>query len=113
MTDKLKVFAAAIVFSSGIVGYYLLADQIMVLRVISILAGSGLSLLVFRTTTKGSELFHFLSSVLLEAKKVVWPTRAETLQMTLVVFVVVVIMAIFLTFIDITFSYLVNLILGR
>ena len=113
MTDKLKVFGAAIVFSLGIIGYYLLADQIMVVRVISVLAGSGLSLLLFRTSDKGTELFNFLSNVLLEAKKVVWPTRAETVQMTLVVFVVVVVMAIFLTFVDITFSYLVNLILGR
>jgi preprotein translocase subunit SecE len=49
----------------------------------------------------------------LEAKKVVWPTRKETVQMTLVVFVVVVLMAIFLALVDIGFTYIVNLVLGR
>ena len=40
-------------------------------------------------------------------------TRKETVQMTLVVFVVVVLMAIFLAFVDIAFTYIVNLVLGR
>ena len=62
---------------------------------------------------KGNELFTFLNSVVLEAKQVVWPTRKETVQMTLVVFVVVVLMAIFLALVDIGFTYIVNLVLGR
>jgi len=44
---------------------------------------------------------------------VVWPTRKETFQMTLIVFVLVVLMAIFLAFVDIGFSYIINMILGR
>ena len=55
----------------------------------------------------------WLPEAITEGKKVVWPTRKETVQMTLIVFVLVVIMAIFLAFVDIGFSYIINLLLGR
>jgi preprotein translocase subunit SecE len=105
--------SAFLVFSLGIAGFYVLGSQPLVLRIISVLVGLLVSLIVFKQSSKGEELFSFIQSVILEAKKVVWPTRKETVQMTLVVFVVVVIMAIFLAFVDIGFSYIVNLVLGR
>ena len=113
MSDKLKTSSAILIFVLGIVGFYILDDQPLVLKVISILVGLSISLFVFKQSSKGAELFNFLNSVVLEAKKVVWPTRKETVQMTLVVFVVVVLMAIFLAFVDIAFTYIVNLVLGR
>ena len=113
MNDKLKMTSAFLVFSLGIAGFYVLGSQPLVLRIISVLVGLLVSLIVFKQSSKGEELFSFIQSVILEAKKVVWPTRKETVQMTLVVFVVVVIMAIFLAFVDIGFSYIVNLVLGR
>ena len=113
MNDKLKMTSAFLVFSLGIAGFYVLGRQPLVLRIISVLVGLLVSLIVFKQSSKGEELFSFIQSVILEAKKVVWPTRKETVQMTLVVFVVVVIMAIFLAFVDIGFSYIVNLVLGR
>jgi preprotein translocase subunit SecE len=90
----------------------MLDEQPLVFKVVSILVGLSASLFVFKQSSKGDELFNFLNSVVLEAKKVVWPTRKETVQMTLVVFVVVL-MAIFLAFVDIAFTYIVNLVLGR
>ena len=113
MSDKLKTTSAIVVFTLGIVGFYVLDGQPLVLQVLSILNGLGLSLFIFKQSAKGNELFTFLNSVVLEAKKVVWPTRKETVQMTLVVFVVVVLMAIFLALVDIGFTYIVNLVLGR
>ena len=91
----------------------MLDEQSLVFKVLSILIGLAASLFVFKQSSKGDELFNFLNSVVLEAKKVVWPTRKETVQMTLVVFVVVVLMAIFLAFVDIAFTYIVILVLGR
>jgi preprotein translocase subunit SecE len=113
LSDKLKTTSAIVVFTLGIVGFYALDNQPLVLQVLSVLVGLGLSLFIFKQSAKGNELFTFLNSVVLEAKKVVWPTRKETVQMTLVVFVVVVLMAIFLALVDIGFTYIVNLVLGR
>ncbi|MDA9222081.1 preprotein translocase subunit SecE, partial [Methylophilaceae bacterium] len=113
LSDKLKTTSAIVVFTLGIVGFYVLDGQPLVLQVLSVLIGLGLSLFIFKQSAKGNELFTFLNSVVLEAKKVVWPTRKETVQMTLVVFVVVVLMAIFLALVDIGFTYIVNLVLGR
>ena len=67
----------------------------------------------FRQQAQGDRLLKFIKEAVTEAKKVVWPTRKETIQMTLVVFVLVVIMAIFLAFVDIFFSYVINILLGR
>jgi preprotein translocase subunit SecE len=113
LNDKLKMSAAILLFILGIVGFYVLDGQPLVLKVLSVLIGLSLSLFIFKQSAKGEELFTFLNSVILEAKKVVWPTRKETVQMTIVVFVVVVLMSIFLAFVDIAFTYIVNLVLGR
>ena len=112
-TRKETIQMTLVVFVLGIVGFYMLDEQPLVFKVVSILVGLSASLFVFKQSSKGDELFNFLNSVVLEAKKVVWPTRKETVQMTLVVFVVVVLMAIFLAFVDIAFTYIVNLVLGR
>ena len=50
-----------------------------------------------------------MGDAITEDKKVVWQTRKETMQMTMVVFIVVVIAAIFLALIDIGFSYMINI----
>jgi preprotein translocase subunit SecE len=68
---------------------------------------------VFWTTPQGQKAFGFLNDAITEAKKVVWPTRKETFQMTMIVFILVFLMAIFLAFVDISFSYIINKILER
>ena len=57
--------------------------------------------MLFLDNTSRQQAISFLGEAITEAKKVVWPTRKETIQMTMIVFVLVVIMAIFLAFIDI------------
>jgi len=110
---NIKLFISLLFFAAGLVGFYILLDEPVVFRVLSILAGLVASLFVFWTTPVGQKAINFLNEAVTEAKKVVWPTRKETIQMTLVVFVLVVIMAIFLAFIDIGFSYIINILLGR
>ena len=98
---------------AGLLGFYMLSGQPTVLRILSVLAGIGAFIAVFLTTPQGQKAISFLGEAITEGKKVVWPTRKETIQMTLIVFVLVVIMAIFLAFIDIGFSYIINMLLGR
>ena len=113
MTDKLKIVFSFLLFVAGIVGFYLLSDQVLVLRMLVILIGLALAGAVFWKTALGQKTFGFVNESIVEAKRVVWPTRKETIQMTITVFILVAVMAVFLGLVDITFSYMINWLLGR
>jgi len=113
MTDKLKIVFSFLLFVAGIVGFYLLSDQVLVLRILVILIGLVLAGVVFWKTVLGQKTFGFINESIVEAKRVVWPTRKVTIQMTITVFVLVAVMAVFLGLVDITFSYMINWLLGR
>jgi preprotein translocase subunit SecE len=113
MTDKIKLALSALLMVAGIAGFYLLADKALVLRIIAVLAGIAAALFVFRTTPAGTAALTFVGESVAEAKRVVWPTRKETIQTTVAVFVLVLIMAAFLALVDIGFAYMVQWIMGR
>ena len=113
MIDKIKFVLALLLLAAGIAGFYLLADQAMILRVLAVLAGVGFASAVAAKTEAGAQFFVFAQESVTETKKVVWPTRKETLQMTGAVFVFVVLMAFFLYLTDKGLEYvLYHLILG-
>jgi|TARA_B110000967_G_scaffold97605_1_gene100162 preprotein translocase subunit SecE len=110
---NIRLTLSFLLFAAGLAGFYLLSAQPTVLRVLVLLGLIGSAIGVFLKTSQGKEAFEFINNAVTEGKKVVWPTRRETFQMTLIVFVLVVIMAIFLAFVDVGFSYIINLLLGR
>ncbi len=113
MINNIKLAVAALLLIAGIAGYYLLADQILVLRVLAVIAGFLAAIGVVWTTPIGQQSLSFIGDAVAEAKKVVWPTRQETVQTTLVVFALVVVMAIFLAVVDIGFAHMVQWLVGR
>ncbi len=113
VADKIKVVLALVLLLAGLVGFYQLADQPMVLRVLVVLAGFGLALLVAALSEPGRRFIAFFQDAVQEARRVVWPTRKETLQMTGIVFAFVVVMALFLWLTDKSLEWvLYDLILG-
>ena len=113
MADKLKCALALLLLVAGVAGFYLLAEHAMILRVLTVFAGVGLSAAVAWNTEPGRQFFGFAKEATTEAKKVVWPTRKETLQTTGLVFAFVVVMAIFLWLTDKSIEWvLYDLILG-
>jgi len=113
MINKIKLLVAFLLLAAGIAAYYLLADKATVLRILAVLAGMGAAVAVLWTTAVGQQSLGFIADAVAEARKVVWPTRKETIQTTLVVFVLVVIMAAFLAVVDIGFAYMVQWLMGR
>ncbi|MDG1097735.1 MAG: preprotein translocase subunit SecE [Methylophilaceae bacterium] len=113
MIDKIKLVLSLLLIAAGIAGFYLLADQALVLRILVVIAGVVAAALLFKVTPLGQQAFDFLGDSIAEAKRVVWPTRKETMQTTMVVFVLVVVMAAFLWVVDIGFSQMIQWILGR
>ena len=103
--DIAKLVIAAALVVTGVVGYYWLADGALILRVLSVLAGLAAGAAVAWFSTPGREFAIFAGEAIAEVKKVVWPTRKETIQTTAAVFAFVVVMAIFLWLSDKTLEW--------
>ncbi len=113
MADKLKFAIALLLVVAGIAGFYMLAEQAMVVRVLAVLAGIAAGFAVAWFTEPGQRFVELGRESIAEAKKVVWPSRKETLQTTGIVFAFVLAMAIMLWITDKTLEWvLYDLILG-
>ena len=112
MTDRLKIAAALVLACAGVAGFYYLGEHAMIVRVFAIMGGMAAGAGVFATSGLGREFFQFSQESIAETKKVVWPTRKETLQTTGVVAAFVVVMAIFLWMVDASLLWVVKKLLG-
>ena len=113
MADKIKLAFAAALVIAGIAGYYWLAANSILLRILSVAAGIAAGAAVAWMTTPGRDFVVFAREAAIEVKKVVWPTRKETIQTTFAVFAFVVVMALFLWVSDKTLEWaLYDLLLG-
>ncbi len=98
---------------AGIAGFYYLADSATVVRLAAVLAGLAAAAVTMWYTAPGQQFVVFSQDALKEARKVVWPTRKETIQTTGIVFAFVVVMAIFLWVVDAGLLWAVQLLMGR
>ena len=105
--DKLKILLAVACVVGGVFAYYWYADLAVVLRVLMVLAGLLAAAGVAYTSTQGREFFAFAQEAWGEAGRVSWPNRKETMQTTGIVFVFVVIMALFLFAVDASLAWIV------
>ena len=113
IADKIKLALAGLLVVAGIAGFYFLRDAILVLRVLAVLAGFGAAAAIGWFTAPGARFVQFARESIEETKKVVWPTRRETLQTTGVVLAFVVVMAIFLWLVDAGLLLVVKLLMGE
>jgi len=111
--DKAKLLAAAAMVVVAVVAFYLLNQQALWLRVVALLVGLLAAVALFFVSESGKQLIAYGRESVREVKKVVWPTRKEAGQMTLYVFIFVVLMAFFLWATDKTLEWvLYDLVLG-
>jgi preprotein translocase subunit SecE len=111
--DKVKLGMAIALVAAGVWAYYWLAEMAMVVRILAVAAGIAAGAAVAWFTQPGREFGVFAAEAVAETKKVVWPTRKETVQTTAAVFAFVVVMAVFLWVSDKTLEWvLYDLILG-
>ena len=111
--DKAKLAGAGALVIVAVAAFYLLGKQDLWLRVAALLVLLAGAVALFFMSESGKQLIAFGRDSVREVKKVVWPTRKETLQMTGYVFMFVVVMALFLWLTDKTLEWaLYDLILG-
>jgi len=113
MADSIKIGAAVLLVVAGVAGFYYLDQSPMIFRVASVLASLVAGAVVFWMTEPGKRFHGFTRESVAETKKVVWPTRKETLQTTGVVFAFVVVMALFLWIVDASLLWAVKRLLGQ
>ena len=98
--DTVKLVAAAAILVGGIAAFYLLGTYPLAVRWLIVFATFGLGLFVALQSTQGRGFWQFVQGSRVELRKVVWPTRQETLQTALVVFIAIIAMGIFFWILD-------------
>jgi preprotein translocase subunit SecE len=113
MADTIKLVVAGLLGVAGIVGFYLLGEAAFIVKLLAVVAGIIAGCAVAWTTAPGGQFVAFALDSVTETKKVVWPTRKDTMQTTAAVFAFVVVMAVFLWVSDKTLEWvLYDLVLG-
>jgi preprotein translocase subunit SecE len=113
MADKIKLLVALAVIVAAISGFYYYADVSQLLRVLALLVALGVATAIMLQTTMGQQAWGFIGDARTEVRKVVWPTRKETVQTTLIVMVMVFIVATMLWMFDMFLTWAVKLLMGQ
>ncbi len=113
--DPLKWIIITVLIAVGVFGNWYLATTANIsvfYRVLGLLLLAVIAIFIGLKTQKGQNFFNLVKSARAEIRKVVWPTRQETKQTTLIVVVVVLITALILWGLDALFGWLISLIVG-
>ena len=110
--DTYKLLAAGALILSALVAFYVFANHSLLVRVIGLLAAAGAAVATAPKTEQGPANLEFKQRAPPQPRKVVWPTRAETTQTTLIVIAMVVIMGLLLWLFDVLLLWLVRLVTG-
>lgn len=111
--DKLKLGGSAALVVAGLWAFYFFADYSLLLRVIVLLIIFAGSVTVMLTTAPGRQLWRFVADARMELRKVVWPTREETVQTTIIVIIMVLVLGIVLWLFDALLMTILRFLTGR
>ena len=110
--DKAKLGAAIAAVIAGVAGYYVLGSDAAWLRWICVGAGLAVAALLLAFSQYGSEFNQFMASARVELRKIVWPTREDTLKTTGIVFLFVAITGFFFWGLDLLLSWATRALTG-
>ncbi len=110
--DTIKLLIAAGVLVGGLYSYYYFLEVALPLRVLMVLGGLAAGITVAMTSTQGQRLWAFIQGARIEIRKVVWPTKQETTQTAIAVFVFTLIMALFFWGLDSFLLWLTRTLVG-
>ena len=111
--DTIKLLLAAVALIGGLYAYYYYETTVaQALRVLMVLGGTAVGIGIAMTSTQGQRLWHFIQGSRVEIRKVVWPTRQETTQTAIAVFVFTLIMMLFFWALDSGLLWLTRTLVG-
>ncbi len=104
--DTLKMATAVAILLMSVFSFYYFPELSVLIRVLVVIFSVVMSLLIFFKTQRGLIFWEFLQGSRVEMRKVVWPTKQETIQTTLTVFVFVLVLGIFFWLLDFLLLYI-------
>jgi len=107
----LWAISVAIVIAA-VYGNSYFGGESLLYRVLGLLAASVVAALIAFQTIQGKAFWLLLKGARMEIRKVVWPTRQETVQTTLIVSLVVIVAGLLLWGLDTLLGWLVSLVIG-
>ena len=111
--DIIKLAVAAAVIVGGLYSYYYFEFELALpIRVLLVLGGTGIGIAIGMMSVQGQRLWHFIQGSRVEIRKVVWPTKQETTQTAIAVFVFTLIMAVFFWLLDSGLLWLTRKLVG-
>jgi preprotein translocase subunit SecE len=111
--DTVKLALAVLILLAGLVSYYYFASSAVLLRAFGVIVAVAAGLGVVFTSFQGQLLWKFIQGARVELRKVVWPTREETIQTTLVVLVFALIGGVFFWLLDLVLLFVTSRITGQ
>jgi len=111
--DTAKLVFAGALMIAGVIGYYYFVEQSVFYRVLGVLGAALLAGGLVFTTALGRGLWGFFRESRTEVRKMVWPTRPETVQTTLIVFALVFLVGLILWLLDMALFWLVTTLTGQ
>ena len=113
VVDTAKLAVSIVIVLAGLVAYYYFADVPTFLRALGILVALALAIVVALTSLQGRTLWKFVQGARVELSKVVWPTREETIQTTIVVLVVALLGGVIFWLLDFFLLWITTRITGQ
>ena len=110
--DIIKLLIAAGLLVGGLYAYYYYIETSQPLRVLMVLGGLAFGIGVAMTSVQGRRLSAFVQGARIEIRKVVWPTKQETTQTAIAVFIFTLIMALFFWALDSILLYVTRSLVG-
>jgi preprotein translocase subunit SecE len=111
--DSIKLGGAALIIVAAVGAFYYYGEQPLFLRVLGLLIAAGLALIVALQAEAGRNFANFVLQARDEVRKVVWPTRKETVQTTMVIIATVLVVAVLLWLMDMVLLWGARLLTGH
>ena len=110
--DVIKWVVVALIVSVGVFGDSYFSAEPVLYRAIALVVLGIVAAFVALQTSKGKAFWSLLKEARIEIRKVVWPTRQETTQTTMIVVAVVLVMALILWGLDSLLGWIVSQFIG-
>ncbi|AKH21355.1 preprotein translocase subunit SecE [Sedimenticola thiotaurini] len=110
--DTAKLLLAVVLLVAGIALFYFFEEYSTLVRVLGLLAISGVAVFIGMQSVAGRRVWEFAKASRGEVRKVVWPSRQETIQTTLIVFAMVLLIGIVLWLFDMILMWIVKAVTG-
>jgi preprotein translocase subunit SecE len=111
--DRILLASAGIIALIAIVFFQVFSEEQLLIKSTVLAVGILISLFLALKSLPGQNFIGFFRDSVQEMRRVVWPTKKETVQTVLIVFVFVLLVSIFLWLADKSFEWILyEMVLG-